>query len=180
MCQTSRLDIYFALWGIFQVVRHSAVHVCARVSHRLPECNDMPNTWSACSYMETLHESNKSLLHSKLCHHFILHFTSQIRHVSSHRMNIVFPGQYSPMMDSPTSSSWPTQEVKRPEHGCIFVVRLFIRLTVSVSCPTAGGVSELAGKFHISKPQYGLCKVGNAGKGPPHVALISWVSRLLH
>ncbi|XP_041855116.1 drebrin-like protein A isoform X2 [Melanotaenia boesemani] len=39
----------------------------------------------------------------------------------------------------------------------------------------AGGVAELAGKFHISKPQYGLCKVENAEAGPPRIAMISWV-----
>lgn len=41
---------------------------------------------------------------------------------------------------------------------------------------TAGGVDELAAKFHISKPQYGLCKVANTETGAPQIALISWVS----
>ncbi|XP_070760972.1 drebrin-like protein A isoform X2 [Enoplosus armatus] len=41
----------------------------------------------------------------------------------------------------------------------------------------AGGVAELAGKFHISKPQYGLCKVGNMETGGPRIALISWVGQ---
>ncbi|XP_047448370.1 LOW QUALITY PROTEIN: drebrin [Mugil cephalus] len=39
----------------------------------------------------------------------------------------------------------------------------------------AGGVAELAGKFHISKPQYGLCKVGSVETGAPRIAMISWV-----
>lgn len=41
----------------------------------------------------------------------------------------------------------------------------------------AGGVAELAGKFHISKPQYGLCKVGSAETGGPRIAMISWVGQ---
>ncbi|XP_034728401.1 drebrin-like protein [Etheostoma cragini] len=41
----------------------------------------------------------------------------------------------------------------------------------------AGGVAELAGKFHISKPQYGLCKVGSVETGGPQIAMISWVGQ---
>ncbi|XP_073322258.1 uncharacterized protein [Pagrus major] len=41
----------------------------------------------------------------------------------------------------------------------------------------AGGVAELAGKFHIAKPQYGLCKVGSVETGGPRIALISWVGQ---
>ncbi|XP_051279702.1 drebrin-like protein A isoform X1 [Dicentrarchus labrax] len=41
----------------------------------------------------------------------------------------------------------------------------------------AGGVAELAGKFHISKPQYGLCKVGSMETGAPRIAMISWVGQ---
>ncbi|KAF7664302.1 hypothetical protein LDENG_00181990 [Lucifuga dentata] len=41
----------------------------------------------------------------------------------------------------------------------------------------AGGVVELAGKFHISKPQYGLCRVGGAETGAPRIAMISWVGQ---
>lgn len=47
---------------------------------------------------------------------------------------------------------------------------------MSVSFTTAGGMAELAGKFHISKPQYGLCKVGSMETGGPRIAMISWVS----
>ncbi|KAM3610423.1 uncharacterized protein V6R79_003956 [Siganus canaliculatus] len=39
----------------------------------------------------------------------------------------------------------------------------------------AGGVAELAGKFHVSKPQYGLCKVGSMETGGLRIAMISWV-----
>ncbi|XP_045891046.1 drebrin-like protein A isoform X2 [Micropterus dolomieu] len=39
----------------------------------------------------------------------------------------------------------------------------------------AGGVAELAGKFHISKPQYGLCKVGSVEAGGARIAIVSWV-----
>lgn len=49
-------------------------------------------------------------------------------------------------------------------------------LCISVSCLTAGGVAELAGKFHIAKPQYGLCKVGSGETGGLRIAMISWVS----
>ncbi|XP_061673786.1 drebrin-like protein isoform X2 [Syngnathoides biaculeatus] len=38
-----------------------------------------------------------------------------------------------------------------------------------------GGVAELAGKFHASKPQYGLCRVGSAETGGPRIAMIAWV-----
>ncbi|KAM9810961.1 drebrin-like protein B [Neosynchiropus ocellatus] len=38
-----------------------------------------------------------------------------------------------------------------------------------------GGVTELSSKFHISKPQYGLCRVGKTEKGDPQIALIIWV-----
>lgn len=41
----------------------------------------------------------------------------------------------------------------------------------------AGGVAELAGKFHISKPQYGLCKVGSVETGGPRIAMINWVGQ---
>ncbi|XP_041793139.1 drebrin-like protein A [Chelmon rostratus] len=41
----------------------------------------------------------------------------------------------------------------------------------------AGGVPELAAKFHICKPQYGLCKVANMETGGPRIALISWVGQ---
>ncbi|XP_056276022.1 drebrin-like protein [Pseudoliparis swirei] len=41
----------------------------------------------------------------------------------------------------------------------------------------AGGVAELAEKFHISKPQYGLCKVESVDAGGPRIAMISWVGQ---
>lgn len=41
----------------------------------------------------------------------------------------------------------------------------------------AGGVEELAGKFDISKPQYGLCKVGSAETSSPQIAMIIWVGQ---
>ncbi|KAK5871332.1 hypothetical protein PBY51_004217 [Eleginops maclovinus] len=41
----------------------------------------------------------------------------------------------------------------------------------------AGGMAELAGKFHISKPQYGLCKVGSVETGGPRIAMINWVGQ---
>ena len=117
----------------------------------------------------------------------------------------VSTGQYSHTMDSPTSSNWLTQEVRWTvmcllcleniltilrfpveRKCCIFVVKLSIiqsfflcslnLLPVSVSCLIAGGVAELAGKFHISKPQYGLCRVGSVETGGPRIAMISWVS----
>ncbi|KAM7416483.1 hypothetical protein PAMA_018509 [Pampus argenteus] len=40
-----------------------------------------------------------------------------------------------------------------------------------------GGVAELAGKFHVSKPQYGLCRVGSAETGGHRIAMISWVGQ---
>nr|XP_057926987.1 drebrin-like protein A isoform X2 [Doryrhamphus excisus] len=38
-----------------------------------------------------------------------------------------------------------------------------------------GGVTELVSKFHASKPQYGLCRVGSADTGGPRIAMIVWV-----
>ncbi|XP_075899961.1 uncharacterized protein LOC142899915 isoform X3 [Nelusetta ayraudi] len=39
----------------------------------------------------------------------------------------------------------------------------------------AGGVTELAAKFHVSKPQYGLCKLGSTETGGLRIAMIIWV-----
>ncbi|KAM6964842.1 drebrin [Aplochiton taeniatus] len=41
----------------------------------------------------------------------------------------------------------------------------------------AGGLVELAGKFHAAKPQYGLCRAASSKSGTPVVALISWVGK---
>ncbi|KAM7019098.1 uncharacterized protein LKV04_009553 [Tautogolabrus adspersus] len=41
----------------------------------------------------------------------------------------------------------------------------------------AGSVAELAEKFHVSKPQYGLCKVSSMETGGPRIVLISWVGQ---
>ncbi|KAL6114356.1 uncharacterized protein ACO6RY_05140 [Pungitius sinensis] len=41
----------------------------------------------------------------------------------------------------------------------------------------AGGVAELAGKFHISKAQYGLCKVESVETGRARIAMIIWVGQ---
>ncbi|KAM4745670.1 uncharacterized protein FYW61_014592 isoform 1-T2 [Anableps anableps] len=41
----------------------------------------------------------------------------------------------------------------------------------------AGGLGELAEKFHVSKPQYGLCKVGGINGGALRIAMISWVGQ---
>ncbi|XP_021171486.2 drebrin-like protein A isoform X2 [Fundulus heteroclitus] len=41
----------------------------------------------------------------------------------------------------------------------------------------AGGVVELAEKFHISKPQYGLCKVGGMDGEALRIAMIIWVGQ---
>ncbi|XP_077457618.1 uncharacterized protein LOC144074850 [Stigmatopora argus] len=38
-----------------------------------------------------------------------------------------------------------------------------------------GGVAELASKFHASKPQYGLCRLGNSDTGGSQIVLIAWV-----
>uniref|UniRef100_A0A4W4EAM6 Drebrin n=1 Tax=Electrophorus electricus TaxID=8005 RepID=A0A4W4EAM6_ELEEL len=39
----------------------------------------------------------------------------------------------------------------------------------------AGGLTELAEKFHIAKPMYGLCRVGLTETGQPRIVMISWV-----
>ncbi|KAJ0067804.1 hypothetical protein NL108_010466, partial [Boleophthalmus pectinirostris] len=41
----------------------------------------------------------------------------------------------------------------------------------------AGGVSELASKFHISQPQYGLCRLGSPESGSPRSAMIIWMGQ---
>uniref|UniRef100_A0A8C6TNY7 Drebrin n=1 Tax=Neogobius melanostomus TaxID=47308 RepID=A0A8C6TNY7_9GOBI len=40
-----------------------------------------------------------------------------------------------------------------------------------------GGVAELASKFHISKPQYGLCRIRSPDSGSPRTAMIIWVGQ---
>ncbi|CAL9708220.1 unnamed protein product [Knipowitschia caucasica] len=40
----------------------------------------------------------------------------------------------------------------------------------------AGGVAELASKFHVSKPQYGLCRIGTAAESP-RTAMIIWMGQ---
>ncbi|RVE68310.1 hypothetical protein OJAV_G00090720 [Oryzias javanicus] len=40
-----------------------------------------------------------------------------------------------------------------------------------------GGVTELAEKFHISKPQYGLCNVGQTESGAAQIAMICWMGQ---
>ncbi|XP_029018281.1 drebrin isoform X2 [Betta splendens] len=41
----------------------------------------------------------------------------------------------------------------------------------------AGGAAELAAKFHVSRPEYGLCKIQTAETGSPRIALFSWVGQ---
>lgn len=41
----------------------------------------------------------------------------------------------------------------------------------------AGGVAELASKFHVSKPQYGFCRIGGPDSGSLRTALIIWVGQ---
>ncbi|XP_061762259.1 drebrin-like protein [Nerophis ophidion] len=38
-----------------------------------------------------------------------------------------------------------------------------------------GGVTELVSKFHASKPQYGLCRLGSGDTGGPRIVMIAWV-----
>nr|XP_061842619.1 drebrin-like protein [Nerophis lumbriciformis] len=38
-----------------------------------------------------------------------------------------------------------------------------------------GGVTELVSKFHVSKPQYGLCRLGSGDTGGPRIVMIAWV-----
>ncbi|XP_034025966.1 drebrin isoform X2 [Thalassophryne amazonica] len=41
----------------------------------------------------------------------------------------------------------------------------------------AGGMAELAEKFDVSKPQYGLCRMGSTDTGSPWIAMICWVGQ---
>ncbi|KAJ0019313.1 hypothetical protein NQD34_006882 [Periophthalmus magnuspinnatus] len=41
----------------------------------------------------------------------------------------------------------------------------------------AGGVAELASKFHMAKPQYGLCRMGSPESGSPRTAMIIWMGQ---
>lgn len=41
----------------------------------------------------------------------------------------------------------------------------------------AGGVAELASKFHLSKPQYGLCRIGGPDSASTRTAMIIWVGQ---
>ncbi|XP_051525761.1 drebrin-like isoform X2 [Myxocyprinus asiaticus] len=39
----------------------------------------------------------------------------------------------------------------------------------------AGGLMELVGKFHNSRPMYGLCRVGLTETGQPQIVMVCWV-----
>ncbi|XP_067262212.1 drebrin-like protein A isoform X2 [Chanodichthys erythropterus] len=39
----------------------------------------------------------------------------------------------------------------------------------------AGGLTELVGKFHNSRPMYGLCRVGLTETGQPQIVMVCWV-----
>ncbi|KAI2664472.1 Drebrin-like protein [Labeo rohita] len=39
----------------------------------------------------------------------------------------------------------------------------------------AGGLTELVGKLHSSKPMYGLCRVGLTETGQPQIVMVCWV-----
>lgn len=39
----------------------------------------------------------------------------------------------------------------------------------------AGGLTELVGKFHSSRPMYGLCRVGLTETGQPQIVMVCWV-----
>ncbi|XP_026067109.1 drebrin-like protein isoform X6 [Carassius auratus] len=39
----------------------------------------------------------------------------------------------------------------------------------------AGGLTELVGKFHSSRPMYGICRVGLTETGQPQIVLVCWV-----
>lgn len=60
--------------------------------------------------------------------------------------------------------------------SCVQYPVFLLSSHISVSSLPAGGVTELAGKFHIGKPQYGLCKLGSGETGGLRIAMISWVS----
>uniref|UniRef100_A0A3Q3EMG9 Si:dkey-40c11.2 n=1 Tax=Labrus bergylta TaxID=56723 RepID=A0A3Q3EMG9_9LABR len=58
------------------------------------------------------------------------------------------------------------------------VISLYFHQPVPICISiTAGCVAELAEKFHVSKPQYGLCKVSSMETGGPRIVLISWVGQ---
>ncbi|XP_042580489.1 drebrin-like protein B isoform X2 [Cyprinus carpio] len=39
----------------------------------------------------------------------------------------------------------------------------------------AGGLTELVGKFHSSRPMYGICRVGLTETGQPQIVMVCWV-----
>lgn len=49
-------------------------------------------------------------------------------------------------------------------------------LYFSLSHLPAGGLTELVGKFHNSRPMYGLCRVGLTETGQPQIVMVCWVS----
>lgn len=84
-----------------------------------------------------------------------------------------------------------TNKLKLADSGgeAAYCMRLRNKKKVCSLCPkfpllsviflSAGGVAELAGKFHLCKPQYGLCKIGSGEMGGPRIAMIIWVSEQL-
>ncbi|XP_041644393.1 drebrin [Cheilinus undulatus] len=71
------------------------------------------------------------------------------------------------------------EDILNPRSSTNWAIFMYDGLTnkLKLADSGAGGVAELAEKFHISKPQYGLCKLGSVETGGPRIALISWVGQ---
>lgn len=58
----------------------------------------------------------------------------------------------------------------------VFPFPLYFSLSLALSHLPAGGLTELVGKFHNSRPMYGLCRVGLTETGQPQIVMVCWVS----
>ncbi|XP_077378942.1 uncharacterized protein LOC144019635 isoform X2 [Festucalex cinctus] len=69
------------------------------------------------------------------------------------------------------------EDILNPRSSTNWALFVYEGLTNKLKLADSGvsGVAELASKFHASKPQYGLCRVGSADTGGPRIAMIAWV-----
>ncbi|KAG5834468.1 hypothetical protein ANANG_G00261840 [Anguilla anguilla] len=69
------------------------------------------------------------------------------------------------------------EDILNPRSSTNWALFTYVGITnnLKLSDSGVGGVSELAGKFHVMRPLYGLCRVGMDGQGPSRIVMIIWV-----
>ncbi|XP_061118140.1 drebrin-like protein A [Conger conger] len=69
------------------------------------------------------------------------------------------------------------EDILNPRSSTNWALFTYVGITnnLKLSDSGVGGVNELAGKFHVKRPLYGLCRVGMGGQGPSRIVMIIWV-----